>query len=179
MVSWVVQGLSVIITALKSDSWVNIVNSLSAASYSVSINLGGSTASRLDVGVGVGEEKIVINVDDLTAWAGLLGRIVDVKVVLDVALIGIIDVEAALVVDIVVSLVLENLVVGKGIIRAANILAGVVSIAATALEGVVVVLSDNVVSTADVSGVIESLSATALAVGNVSDGVFSANDSDV
>lgn len=179
MVSWVVQGLSVIITALKSDSWVNIVNSLSAASYRVSINLGGSTASRLDVGVGVGEEEIVINVDDLTAWAGLLGRIVDVKVVLDVAVIGSIDVEAALVVDIVVSLVLENLVVGKGIIRAANILAGVVSIAATALEGVVVVLSDNVVSTADVSGVIVSLSATALAVGNVSDGVFSANDSDV
>lgn len=178
MVSWVVQGLSVIITALKSDSWVNIVNSLSAASYRVSINLGGSTASRLDVGVGVGEEEIVINVDDLTAWAGLLGRIVDVKVVLDVAVRSI-DVEAALVVDIVVSLVLENLVVGKGIIRAANILAGVVSIAATALEGVVVVLSDNVVSTADVSGVIVSLSATALAVGNVSDGVFSANDSDV
>jgi hypothetical protein len=85
LVSWVVQGLSVVFAASKSDGWVDIVDGLSAASLAVDIDLGGSAASGLDVGVVVVEGEIVGLVQNLTAWAGLLGDIEDGEVVLWVA----------------------------------------------------------------------------------------------
>lgn len=92
LVAWVVQGFSVISAAFEADGWVDVVDGLGTASLAVDIDLGGSTASGLHVGVVVVEGEIVSLVDDLTAWAGLLGGIEDVEVVSDVAFIGGVDV---------------------------------------------------------------------------------------
>jgi hypothetical protein len=165
LVAWVVQGFSVISAAFEADGWVDVVDGLGTASLAVDIDLGGSTASGLHVGVVVVEGEIVSLVDDLTAWAGLLGGIEDVEVVSDVAFIGGVDVYAALEGDIVVKSVSENLAVLFGFVSAANISVGIESVTTTALEGVVVVLADDVVLTADVFSVIEWSVVTALGVG--------------
>lgn len=176
LVAWVVQGLSVIIAAFEADGWVDIVDGLSTASLAVDIDLGGSTTSGLDVGVVVVEGEVVSLVDNLTAWAGFLGGIEDVEVVFNVAFGGV-GVQAAIVGDIVVKSVSENSAVLLGFISAANISVGIVSVTTTALEGVVVVLADDVILTADVFGVIVWSVVTALGVGWGSNVEFGFGDS--
>jgi len=69
LVSWVVQGLSVILAASESNGWVNVVDGSGAASLVVNINLGGSTAASLNVGVVVVDGDILGDVNHYTAWA--------------------------------------------------------------------------------------------------------------
>jgi len=69
LVSWVVQGLSVIRAAIETNGWVNVVDGFGAASLVVDINLGGSTASSLYVGVVVVDGDVVLEVNNFTAWA--------------------------------------------------------------------------------------------------------------
>jgi hypothetical protein len=69
LVSWVVQGLSVICAALETNGWVNVVDGLGAASLVVDINLSGSTAAGLNVGVVVVDGDVVCEVNHFTAWA--------------------------------------------------------------------------------------------------------------
>lgn len=164
MVSWVVQGLSVISAALKADGWVDVVDGVGAASLAVDIDLGGSAASGLDVGVVVVEGKVFALVKDLTAWAGLLAGIVEGEVGLDVARVSS-EVQAAVVANSVVKLVLEDGSVGLGGIGTANIVAAIVALVTTASEGVGVVLVEEVVTAAEALGVVEWLVVTALSVG--------------
>jgi hypothetical protein len=69
LVSWVVQSLSVITAASETNGWVNVVDGLGAASLVVNVNLGGSTAASLNVGVVVVDGDVVLEINNLTAWA--------------------------------------------------------------------------------------------------------------
>jgi hypothetical protein len=178
LVSWVVQGDSVVSAAGETDGGVVVVDLLGAASLVVDVDLGGSAAAGSNVGVVVVDGDVLGEIDDLSAWAGLLIGVVEGKVVSWVALVDF-DVQAALVVDLVVGLVLEDGTDGLGLVGTAKVVVGVVALVTAALEVVVVVLGEEVSEAAELGGGVEGLEVAALSVGWASDVELDGGDHDV
>jgi len=112
LVSWVVTGLSVGGTTSSADGWVLVKDGarLCAAKLGGRVVLFGTAASGNNVGVVVVLGEVLVDIDDLTAWAGLFVGIEEAVMVVGTAAIAT-DGEAALVVHVGVGLVGEDLAV--------------------------------------------------------------------
>jgi hypothetical protein len=73
LVGWVIDGFAIEVAALQAWCRVQVeeVWARGAAEQVVAVVLGGSTAAWVDVGIGVGLDKVVVGIDNDTAWASL------------------------------------------------------------------------------------------------------------